>query len=132
MEFKGINGFLAHTNRFRQALAQVGAHICPDKDVVPQLASERFYQMQYITNPIIKAIYFQQELIRIHPFVDGNGRVTRVAKNWLLMFDLYHLFLLKMPHRKKNTFQRFQKALESLLIHLKNGRVFMFQRHPPR
>jgi Fic family protein len=28
-------------------------------------------------------------LIRIHPFADGNGRVTRVAKNWILMYDLF-------------------------------------------
>ncbi|NOT35773.1 MAG: Fic family protein [Saprospiraceae bacterium] len=78
-----------HPNRYRQTLVQVGGHICPDKKIVPQLVSELFYQIQSISNPIIKAIYFHHELIRIHPFADGNGRVTRIAKNWMLMYDLY-------------------------------------------
>ncbi len=78
-----------HPNRYRQTLVQIGGHFCPDQSIVPQLVSELFYQMQSITNPIIRAIYFHHELIRIHPFVDANGRVTRVAKNWMLMYDLY-------------------------------------------
>ena len=70
-----------HPNRYRQTLVQIGAHICPEPKVVPQLVSELFYKIQSIPNPIIKAIYFHHELIRIHPFVDGNGRVTLNAKN---------------------------------------------------
>jgi len=91
-----------HPNRYRQTLVQIGGHICPDKNVVPQLVSELFYQMQSITNPIIKAIYFHHELIRIHPFIDGNGRVTRVAKNWMLMYDLYPpIFINDVPQKKE-------------------------------
>ncbi len=78
-----------HPNRYRHTLVQIGSHICPDEKEVPGLVSELFYRMNLIQNPIIKAIYFHHELIRIHPFADGNGRVTRIAKNWLLMFDLY-------------------------------------------
>lgn len=78
-----------HPNRYRQTLVQIGAHICPEPSKVPALVSELFYKMQSISSPIIKAIYFHHELIRIHPFVDGNGRITRIAKNWMLMFDLY-------------------------------------------
>jgi Fic family protein len=91
-----------HPNRYRQTLVQVGAHICPDKDAVPNLVSELLYQMQFITNPIIKAIYFHHELIRIHPFADGNGRVTRIAKNWMLMYDLYPpIFINDAPQKKE-------------------------------
>ncbi len=93
-----------HPNRYRQTLVQIGAHICPEQKIVPQLVSELFYQMQSITNPIIKAIYFHHELIRIHPFVDGNGRVTRVAKNWMLMYDLYPpIFINDAPQKKEYT-----------------------------
>jgi len=91
-----------HPNRYRQTLVQVGAHICPDKDAVPNLVSELLYQMQFITNPIIRAIYFHHELIRIHPFSDGNGRVTRIAKNWMLMYDLYPpIFINDAPQKKE-------------------------------
>jgi len=90
-----------HPNRYRQTLVQIGAHMCPDPEDVPQLVSQLFYQMQSISNPIIKAIYFHHELIRIHPFVDGNGRVTRIAKNWMLMYDLYPpIFINDAPQKK--------------------------------
>jgi Fic family protein len=91
-----------HPNRYRQTLVQIGAHICPEASDVPQLVSELFYKMQSISNPIIRAIYFHHELIRIHPFVDGNGRVTRIAKNWMLMYDLYPpIFINDAPQKKE-------------------------------
>ncbi len=91
-----------HPNRYRQTLVQIGAHICPEPKVVPQLVSELFYKIQSIQNQIIKAIYFHHELIRIHPFVDGNGRVTRIAKNWMLMYDLYPpIFINDVPQKKE-------------------------------
>lgn len=91
-----------HPNRYRQTLVQIGAHICPEPNIVPHLVSELFFKIQSILNPIIRAIYFHHELIRIHPFVDGNGRVTRVAKNWMLMYDLYPpIFINDVPQKKE-------------------------------
>jgi Fic family protein len=91
-----------HPNRYRQTLVQVGAHVCPEPALVPALVSTLFFKMESIKNPIIRAIYFHHELIRIHPFVDGNGRVTRVAKNWMLMFDLYPpIFINDAPQKKE-------------------------------
>jgi len=104
-----------HPNRYRQTLVQIGAHICPDQHVVPQLVSELFFQMKSIPNPIIRAIYFHHELIRIHPFVDGNGRVTRIAKNWMLMYDLYPpIFINDAPQKKEyiNTLSNSFKELD--------------------
>lgn len=90
-----------HPNRYRHTLVQVGAHICPEPKLVPQLVSELFYNIQLIQNPIIKAIYFHHELIRIHPFADGNGRVTRIAKNWMLMYELYPPIFINDASQKK-------------------------------
>lgn len=91
-----------HPNRYRHSLVQIGLHICPDQNQVPVLVAELFYRMQTISNPIIKAIYFHHELIRIHPFADGNGRVTRIAKNWMLMYDLYPpIFINDAPQKKE-------------------------------
>ncbi len=49
----------------------------------------------------MKAIYFYHELIRIHPFIDGNGRTTRIAKNWMLMYPLYPPIFIKDEVEKK-------------------------------
>ncbi len=103
-----------HPNRYRQSLVQIGAHICPDKDDVPRLVSELFYQMQSIANPIIRAIYFHHELIRIHPFVDGNGRVTRVAKNWMLMYELYPPIFINDAPQKKEYITTLSKSFREL------------------
>ena len=93
---------------------QIGAHICPAKELVPRLVSELFYQMQFITNLIIKAIYFHHELIRIHPFVDGNGRVTRIAKNWMLMFDLYPPVFINDAPQKSEYIATLSKSFREL------------------
>ena len=78
-----------HPNRYRQEVVQIGRHVCPEGTIVPSLVAELFYRMNSIKNPLQKSIYFHHELIRIHPFVDGNGRTIRMAKNWMLMFELY-------------------------------------------
>jgi Fic family protein len=103
-----------HPNRYRQTLVQIGAHICPDKNEVPMLVSELFYKMQTITNPIIRAIYFHHELIRIHPFSDGNGRVTRIAKNWMLMYDLYPPIFINDAPQKKEYISTLAKSFREL------------------
>lgn len=91
----------AHPNRYRQTLVQIGNYLCPEPYLVPQLVSEHFYQMQGIKNTVIRALYLHHELIRIHPFVDGNGRVTRIAKNWILMYDLYPPIFINDAMEKK-------------------------------
>lgn len=90
-----------HPNRYRNTLVQIGSYICPEPKEVPMLVDSLLYQMQYIPNPITRAIYFHHELIRIHPFVDGNGRVTRLAKNWMLMYNLYPPSFITDVSKKK-------------------------------
>lgn len=132
---------LLHPNKYRQSLVQIGSYVCPDQSEVPMLVSDLFYRMQSISNPIIRAIYFHHELIRIHPFVDGNGRVTRVAKNWMLMYELYPPIFINNSSQKKEyiaslsnsfreldnanewsefTSQFFEQELDRLLINAKN------------
>jgi hypothetical protein len=103
-----------HPNRYRQTDVQIGAHLCPEPIIVPHLVSQLFYQIQSIPNPIIRAIYFHHELIRIHPFADGNGRVTRVAKNWMLMYDLYPPIFIDNAPKKKEYITTLSKSFSQL------------------
>ena len=103
-----------HPNRYRQTLVQIGSHICPDPIEVPGLVSELFHKMNFISNPIIKAIYLHHELIRIHPFADGNGRVTRIAKNWMLMFELYPPVYIDDATEKKVYTETLSKSFRTL------------------
>ena len=104
-----------HPNSYRKSNVQIGAHICPEPNLIPSLVSEMIYRMEKIKIPIVKAIYLHHELIRIHPFLDGNGRVTRIAKNWLLMFNLYPPIFINDANEKKlyiNTLSNSFKELE--------------------
>lgn len=105
-----------HPNSYRKKVVQIGSHICPEPNLVPNLISEMLYRIEKIKSPIIKAIYLHHELIRIHPFLDGNGRITRIAKNWLLMYNLYPPIFINDSIEKKlyittlsNSFKELQK-----------------------
>jgi Fic family protein len=108
---------LMHPNRYRHSLVQIGAHICPEPFQVPNLVSELFYRIESISNPIIKAIYFHHELIRIHPFADGNGRVTRIAKNWMLMYDMYPPIFIDDAPQKKEYITTLANSFKELMNH---------------
>ena len=105
-----------HPNRYRDKLVQIGSYICPDRHEIPTLVSQLFFNINQIENPMIRAIYFHHELIRIHPFIDGNGRTTRIAKNWILMYHLYPPIFIRDELEKKeyiSTLSNSFKALES-------------------
>ncbi len=103
-----------HPNRYRDTLVLIGNHICPDSNEIPNLVSQLFYNVAQIEQPIIKAIYFHHELIRIHPFIDGNGRVTRVAQNWILMYNLYPPIFIKNKKKKKKYVKALSRSFDSL------------------
>ena len=90
-----------HPNRFRNSHVQIGGYLCPEPSQLNGLVEELFHRIKQIENPILKAIYFHHELIRIHPFSDGNGRTTRIAKNWMLMYELYPPIFVKDETEKK-------------------------------
>ncbi|WP_395075445.1 Fic family protein [Flavobacterium sp.] len=103
-----------HLNRYRDSVVQIGAYVCPEPNKVPQLVSELFYKMLNIKNPIIRAIYFHHELIRIHPFADGNGRVTRIAKNWMLMYNLYPPIFINDAVEKKEYINTLSNSFKNI------------------
>lgn len=51
--------------------------------------------------PIEQAAVFHHKLVSIHPFDDGNGRVSRLLMNLLLINNGYTLTVIKKVDRKK-------------------------------
>ena len=71
---------------------------------------------EYISNirelklhPIKKAAFIHHELVRMHPFLDGNGRVARLITNLYLMQMGHPPIVLKKEERRKY-YQVLQKA----------------------
>lgn len=65
-------------------------------------------------NPIKKTAFIHHELVRIHPFIDGNGRIARLITNLYLMKQGYPPVILKKEDRYKY-YRTLQKADEGNL-----------------
>lgn len=56
----------------------------------------RFKQMEAENvHPVLIAAYLHDELVRIHPFIDGNGRTSRLLMNLYLLRHGYVIITLK-------------------------------------
>lgn len=105
---------MMHPNNYRRTEVQIGPIICPPSRIVTSLMEDLFVRMEDFDHPILKAIYFHHEMIRIHPFVDANGRVARIAKNWMLMHSLYPpIFINTGPEKRE-----YINSLQSSFIYL--------------
>lgn len=105
---------LAHPNGFRKTHVQIGNYMCPDPTEVESLVHQLFDVIRDIEEPIVRAVYFHHELIRIHPFVDGNGRTTRIAKNWMLMYNLFPPIFIRNEAEKDQYLVTLGKSFSSL------------------
>lgn len=108
------NAHQSHPNQYRKSLVQIGRYICPNPETLNGLVTQLFSNLESIPHPLIKAIYLHHELIRIHPFIDGNGRTTRIAKNWILMYNLYPPIFIKDEIEKREYISTLSKSFASL------------------
>lgn len=70
----------------------------------------RFKQMkEEKVHPVLVAAYLHDELVRIHPFIDGNGRTSRLLMNLYLLRNGYVIITLKGSNDAK---VGYYKALE--------------------
>jgi len=74
----------------------------PDASNVPQLVGNLVYWYKLNKNkmhPFELAITFSVKLVSIHPFIDGNGRVSRLIMNFLLKKKGYPWINIYMKQR---------------------------------
>ena len=103
-----------HPNRYRDTTVQFGPCFGAEPSRIAPLIEELFHALPQIKHPVTRAVYMHHELIRIHPFVDGNGRVGRLAKNWLLMYNLYPPMFIKNVFDKHLYIARLQESFLSI------------------
>jgi Fic family protein len=74
----------------------------PDSDKVPQLVKNLVYwyhQNKKKMHPFELAVIFSVKLVSIHPFVDGNGRISRLMMNYLLHRNKFPWINVYTKHR---------------------------------
>lgn len=74
-----------------------------------------WYQNDASTHPLIKAAIFVYEFLSIHPFQDGNGRISRLLTTLLLLksgyvWIEYVSFEHEIEHRKKEYYKKLMDA----------------------
>lgn len=67
----------------------------PESIEIPFLMREFVYWLNKVTDedihPVLKAGIAHHEIVRIHPFIDGNGRVARATATLILYLDNYDI-----------------------------------------
>ena len=78
-------------------------HIPPDYLKIPELMEKLIltYNTWSGYHPIIRASLLHGELVKIHPFIDGNGRTSRLLMNLDLMNSGYNPVIIKKESRLK-------------------------------
>lgn len=94
---RGINKYYAGKYRNVNVMISGSAHKPPEPFMLDKLMEEYF--LFYETNknsmhPVLLAAEMHERLVTIHPFVDGNGRTSRLIMNLILMqhgFPITHI-----------------------------------------
>ncbi|CAF1449484.1 unnamed protein product [Rotaria magnacalcarata] len=121
---------------------------CPPSKVEEQLKLlySLYEQYEYENiDPIVLAAWFHAEFIRIHPFVDGNGRLGRFLSSKILMkYDLFPLIVEKqnraeyiecmnesIAQNNLTSLINFIKREQNLLIeHVRKQTTYSKQKYP--
>jgi Fic family protein len=103
----------------------------PDAYKVPQLIKNLFYWYKVNKkkmHPFELAVIFSMKLVSIHPFIDGNGRVSRLIMNFLLKKKGYPWINIYMKQRieylksvRQANDEKYKLILEFVLLSLKEN-----------
>ncbi len=98
---KDIDSENAGRYRRENVTIKGATHIPPDYMKVPELMEILVlnYKNWNDFHPIIQAALLHGELVKIHPFVDGNGRTSRLLMNLDLMNRGYNPVVIKKENR---------------------------------
>ncbi len=98
---KGIDDKNAGRYRTNNVYISGAEHVPPDYIRVPELMEKLMinYKKWNEYHPIVKAALLHGELVKIHPFIDGNGRISRLIMNMELMKYGYVPVILKKDNR---------------------------------
>ena len=91
------------------------AHMPPQPYLIEKQMEDfmiRFKQMEKeMVHPVLVAAYLHGELVRIHPFIDGNGRTSRLLMNLYLLRNGYVIItLIGSNDEKVNYYMALEKS----------------------
>jgi Fic family protein len=107
-------GILEDAGKYRTRNVRItgSAKTPPDCSKVTKLMDELTKKIaQYKRHPVEVAAILHHRFVEIHPFIDGNGRVSRLLTNLYLIAQGYPPMVLKIKDRGK--YYKFLKAADA-------------------
>jgi len=99
-----MEGIVKNPGQYRTENVRItGAKINPPSYLkIIKLMDEYIQNIEKLKlQTIKKAAFIHHEFVRIHPFIDGNGRVARLLTNFYLMKKGYPPIVIQKEDRKK-------------------------------
>lgn len=110
----GINRENAGRYRIVPVMISGSGHVPPQPYLIGKQMEDFMIKFRELetgkVHPVLIAAYLHDELVRIHPFIDGNGRTSRLLMNLYLLRNGYTLVNLKGSDDAKIVYY---KALET-------------------
>lgn len=106
----GINDDIAGRFRTEHEYVRVGTHIAPAPEHVEQLLDNLIvdYESSHDEYFLDRIARFHLEFERIHPFVDGNGRIGRLLVSVQLMLHGYPPVIIRNKGKRDYYYPAFQ------------------------
>ncbi len=89
-------------------------HIPPQPYLIEILMEEyfRFYELnKTVLHPVVLSAAMHEKLVTIHPFIDGNGRTSRLVMNLILLQNGFPLAIIGGDYESR---MAYYAALESV------------------
>lgn len=114
---KGIDR--ENAGRYRSVPVRISgsSHLPPQPYLLVKLMEDYFHhynQQKEAIHPVILAAEMHERLATIHPFIDGNGRTSRLVMNLVLLQNGYTIANLKGDNASRIAYY---KALEKVQVH---------------
>ncbi len=103
-------------DKFRNGPVKVGTHQAPDVEFLDYCMKQffEFYHGENIENPYIKVAILHFYFVYMHPFCDGNGRISRlITTDFLIRSGLNNFSALTLSKTINETAKDYYQALEN-------------------
>ncbi|WP_026904287.1 Fic family protein [Pedobacter glucosidilyticus] len=123
---KGIDSKYAGIYRDVQVMISGSRHLPPQPYLVKKQMEDLFFWYQAYKkdlHPVVLAAELSERLVTIHPFLDGNGRTSRLIMNLILLKNGYVIANIKGDAENR---MKYYEALENAQVDNQKEGFYLF------